>query len=399
MLVVIRDGEELSLKTSFVLQLLGLSSNTRILRVYRRETKKFSEKWECNKIDLATSTSGILAFFLLMMLKSPRDLRDGMLKRLFGRRRAHVLFNEGFLSILSQALYYYFATSARTDGIIRFLRKLESPKIFLIDEFWSINTVNLKKLKHLGSIIYVSQDVAYNRYGFRDNLITKELMYKLEREAIALADVVIASSERDRLKYIEMGARKAVFYPNIYPLKEFEPCIKDQSPSISIVSRGHWGSKADRSLEEIFKALSSVGRTIKVYVIGIEPKQVPKNIRLQHYEFMPSKLDYLNILSKSWIGINIGFHMAGSNERKYDYAMAGLVVFSDNLGARGDLLPHEYTYVDSHDLAAKLEQLLQFGKEKIVEMGVQNRKQALSLAEKQREKVLTTVNSMVFPNC
>src|SRR5450759_2253459 len=214
MLVVIRDGEELSLKTSFVLQLLGLSSNTRILRVSRKETKKFSEKWECNKIDLATSTSGILAYFLLMMLKSPRDLRDGMLKRLFGRRRAHVLFNEGFLSILSQALYYYFATSARTDGIIRFLRKLESPKIFLIDEFWSINTVNLKKLKHLGSIIYVSQDVAYNRYGFRDNLITKELMYKLERGAIALADVVIACSERDRLKYIEMGANKAVFYPN-----------------------------------------------------------------------------------------------------------------------------------------------------------------------------------------
>jgi len=399
MLVVIRDGEELSLKTSFVLQLLGLSSNTRILRVSRKETKKFSEKWECNKIDLATSTSGILAYFLLMMLKSPRDLRDGMLKRLFGRRRAHVLFNEGFLSILSQALYYYFATSARTDGIIRFLRKLESPKIFLIDEFWSINTVNLKKLKNLGSIIYVSQDVAYNRYGFRDNLITKELMYKLERGAIALADVVIACSERDRLKYIEMGANKAVFYPNIYPLKEFEPGVKDQSPSISIVSRGHWGSKADRSLEEIFKALSSSCRTIKVYIIGIEPKQVPKNIRLQHFGFMPSKLDYLNILSKSWIGINIGFHMAGSNERKYDYAMAGLVVFSDNLGARGDLLPHEYTYVDSHDLAAKLEQLLQFGKEKIVEMGVQNRKQALSLAEKQREKVLTTVNSMVFPNC
>lgn len=397
MLVVIRDGEELSLKASFVLQLFGLSSNTEFFSVSRKEAKKFNEKWGHNKVDLATSISGILAYFLLMMLRSPRDLHDGMLRRLFNRRRPHVLINEGFLSILSQVLYYYFATSARTDGLIRFLRRLKSPKIFLIDEFWSINTVNLKKLKNLGSIIYVSQDVAYNRYGFRDNLITKELMYKLERGAIALADVVIACSERDRLKYIEMGAKKAVFYPNIYPLKEFEPGVKDQSPSISIVSRGHWGSKADRSLEEIFKALSSSCRTIKVYIIGIEPKQVPKNIRLQHFGFMPSKLDYLNILSKSWIGINIGFHMAGSNERKYDYAMAGLVVFSDNLGARGDLLPHEYTYVDSHDLAAKLEQLLQFGKEKILEMGAQNRKQALSLAEKQRETLLTTANSMVFP--
>ena len=53
----------------------------------------------------------------------------------------------------------------------------------------------------------------------------------------------------------------------------------------------------------------------------------------------------------------MGIHLGGTNERKYDYAMAGLVVFSDNLGVRGDLLPHEYTYVDSYDLAAKLEQL------------------------------------------
>ena len=398
MLVVVRDGEELSLKTRFVLQLFGLSSNARILRVSRKETRQFTENWDCNKIDLATSTSGILAYFLLKMLKSPRDLHDGMLRRLFSRQRAHVLIDEGFLSVLSEVLHFYFATSARTDGIIRFLRRLKSPKIFLIDEYWSINTLNLKKVKPLGIFIYVSQDVAYNRYGFRDNLITEELMYKFEREAIALVDIVIASSERDRIKYIELGAKKAIFYPNIYPIKEFAPCIKDQSPSISIVTRGHWGSKADKSLEEIFNALSFIGRTIKVYVFGIEPKQVPKNIRSQHYKFIASKLDYLNILSKSWIGINIGFHMAGSNERKYDYAMAGLVVFSDSMGARGDLLPHEYTYVDTPDLAAKLKQLLQFDKEKIEEMGAQNRKQALSLAEKQREKLLATINSVVSSN-
>ncbi len=88
--------------------------------------------------------------------------------------------------------------------------------------------------------------------------------------------------------------------------------------------------------------------------------------------------------------------MAGSNERKYDYAMAGLVVFSDTMGTRGDLLPNEYTYVDSQDLAAKLEQLLQFGKDRIVEMGKQNRDQALSLAKKQREILLRTVNDLVL---
>jgi hypothetical protein len=358
---------------------------------------KFTEKWAVNKIELATSPSGILANLLLMFLKNPHDLRDGLVIRLFKKQRPHLLSNEGFFSNLSKVLYYYLGTQARTNGLICFLRTLKAPKIFLIDEFSSIKTVNLKKLKNLGSIIYVSQDVAYNRYGFRDNLITKDLMYKLELQAIVKADLVVACTERDRLKYIEMGAKKAVFYPNIYPIKEFEPGDKDQSLSICIVSRGHWGSKADRSLEEIFKALSSYGRPTNVYLIGITSKHVPNNIRLQHYEFMPSKLDYLNLLSKSWIGINIGFHMAGSNERKYDYAMAGLVVFSDNLGARGDLLPHEYTYVDSDDLAAKLEQIQQFGKEEILEMGAQNRKQALTLAEKQREKLLKTFDNMIFP--
>ena len=84
--------------------------------------------------------------------------------------------------------------------------------------------------------------------------------------------------------------------------------------------------------------------------------------------------------------------MGGANERKYDYAMAGQVIFSDNLGVRGDLLPYEYSYVDSYDLAAKLEQLIEIGKDKIVEMGGQNRRYVLFFTEKQREKVLRALN-------
>lgn len=339
MLVVIKDDEELSPKASFVAQLFRSSSNIRFLYVLRKEEEKFTEKWSHNKIELATSTKGIWVYFFLMMLKSPKDLRDGILARLFHRRRARVLIHEGFLSVLSQALYQYFASSARTDRLICFLTKLNSPKIFLIDEFVSLNTVNLKMLKHIGPVIYVSQDLAYNHFDFAENFIAKKLMYKLERDAIALADVVIASSEMERLKYVEMGARKAIFYPNIYPITEFEPCDKDQVPSISIVLPKHWGSRGDRSLEEIFKALSCVDRRIRVYMIGIEPQQVPRNIGLQYYERIPGKLDYLRTLSKSWIGINIGIHMGGTNQKKYDYAMAGLVVFSDNLGIEETCFP------------------------------------------------------------
>ncbi len=83
----------------------------------------------------------------------------------------------------------------------------------------------------------------------------------------------------------------------------------------------------------------------------------------------------------------MGVHAGGTNQRKYDYAMAGLVVFSDNLGARGDLLPNEYTYVDSYDLAAKLNQFLELKKTEIEEKGMGNRNYVLLLAEKQKEKL------------
>jgi hypothetical protein len=218
----------------------------------------------------------------------------------------------------------------------------------------------------------------------------------LEHDAVALSDLVVACSERDRLKYLEMGARKVLFYPNIYPITEFEPASKDPEPCISIVLRGHWGQGVNRSLEEIFKALSCVNKKIKVNLIGIDSQYVPKNVELQHYGYVSSKMDYLTILSKSWIGINIGIHLGGTNERKYDYAMAGLVVFSDSLGSRGDLLPHEYVYVDRQDLTAKLEQILEYGKELITEMGLRNRKQAMYLAETQRKKLLSEVNELML---
>jgi hypothetical protein len=395
MIFAVRDGEDLSLKDRFIVQLFELNPNIHVISISRKDVPRLKKQWANDKIELGTSFSSILAYYILTMLKSPRDLSNGMKRRLFKKDGSQVLVGEGFLSVISQVLYHYFASSAKTDAIKHYLEKIDSQNIFLIDEFLSINTLDIRMLKRYGHIIYVSQDVAYNRYGFQDSLIAKNLMRKLEHDAIALSDMVIASSERDRLKYLEMGAKKAVFYPNIYPILEFELGAKDQSPSICIISREHWGSKSYKSLEDIFKALSLLDYTINVYVIGVKPKFVPKNIRIKHYDFLPSKLDYLNVLSKSWIGINIGFHLAGSNERKYDYALAGQVVLSDSLGARGDLLPHEYAFVDSQDLAAKIEQLLQFGKDRILLMGVRNREQALFLAEKQKEQIRVAINDLV----
>jgi hypothetical protein len=394
LLVTINSDEKLSLKGYFVAQLFGLCPTVRYFYVFRN-TERFQEKWMQNKVELATSTSGIFAYYLLMMLKSPKDLRDGLIRRLFHKTSEKVLINEGFLSTLAQTLNQYFAKSSRTDSFVKLLRKTNLRKVILIDEFVSLNFVNLKMLNKFGPIIYVSQDYAYNHFKFAHSFIARKLIYKLEKEAIDLADVVIACSEMERLKYLEMGAKKAVFYPNIYPIKEFEPSDKDQIPSVSIVLPKHWGSRAEDSLKEIFKALSHIDKKIKVYMIGMKPLEVPQNVDLQYYEFIKNKLDYLKTLSKSWIGINTGLHLGGTNEKKYDCAMAGVVVLSDTLGVRGDLLQNEYAYVDRQDLTAKLGQLLGFGRDKIVEMGTQNRVQILSLAEKQRGEVSEVVASLV----
>ena len=337
---------------------------------------------------------GIITNYLLLMLRSPADFRDALSRRFSLTQYKTVLTGDGFLSTLRRTLYLRFGTSARVSTLMAFLRHLNSPRVFVVDEFFSLNCLDLKKLKLLGSIIYVSQDIAYNRYDFAGNFISKELMFRLERDALVNFDLVVACNEREKLTYLEMGAKNAIFYPNIYPTKEFEPSEKDEMPSISIVLRDHWGSRSEQCLNTIFNALGSLDSQLIVHLMGARAPRVPKNITIKYHEFMPSKLDYLKVLSKSWIGINAGIHMAGTNERKYDYAEAGTVVFSDTLGVRGDLLLHEYTYVDSNDLTAKIGQLLELGKANLFEMGNGNRRYVLALAEKERQKLSGTLARM-----
>jgi len=326
MLIIIRNEEKLSLKTTFVEQLFRQNSNDKVLYVFKREREKFKERWRDEEIQLSFSTIGLIMYYMQVLLKSPRDTYKGLLTRLSHKKRKYVLTEKGFLSILSKTLYMRFGTSARANKLFHLLNKDDSSKVFLIDEFLSLNCLDLKCLRFLGPIIYVSQDIASNRFGFADNFVTRKLMFRLERDAIANVDLVIACSEMERLKYLEMGAKKAIFYPNIYPTIGFDPCNKDEKPSVCIVLREHWGSKAKKSLETILSALERYDKQIRVYLIGIRPKKVPKNVTLKHIIFIPRKLDYLKVLSSSWIGINIGIHKAGTNERKYDYAEAGIVV-------------------------------------------------------------------------
>ena len=335
MYIVVRNEENLSLKTNYIVKLAIQAFGIDVFYIFKKESNKFSEKWYNDKLLLRSSDKAIIFSFLLTLLKSPKDFRNGLMYRLLSKKRENTLTGHGFLSTLSGAMHLQYGTSAQADSLFIFLNKMKTSKLFLIDEFLSLNCLDIKKLETLGSIIYVSQDTAFNRFGYGDNIVTKKLMFQLEHNALAYVDLVIACSEMERLKYLRMGAKKAIFYPNMYPTKGFtvSGIDKDEVPSISIVLRSHWGSKAEKSLDSVFNALGLIDERIRVYMVGIKPKKVPKNITIVCQNFIPTKLEYLKLLSKSWIGINLGIHIAGTNERKYDYAEAGLVVFSDSVGA------------------------------------------------------------------
>ena len=120
MLIVVREGNELSPKAKFVLKQFNEISKSDVLYITKKG--KFREQWSPNRIDLATSPFGIFTFFLLMFMKSPKDLRDGLIRRIFKTQMKHELINEGFLSVLSETLYSYFGTKANTNRLLSYLR-------------------------------------------------------------------------------------------------------------------------------------------------------------------------------------------------------------------------------------------------------------------------------------
>ena len=174
MLVIIRNEETLSQKTKFVLHLLNQTQKTKFLYVFKKESNKFKEKWLKNEVQLPSTALSLLIYYSFMLLKSPKDARNGLMARLSLARRKHLLIGAGFLSTLSRTLYLRFGISARTNRLFRFLDQSSFQNFFLIDEFLSLKCIDLKKLKLLGPLIYVSQDTAYNRFGFGDHYITRK---------------------------------------------------------------------------------------------------------------------------------------------------------------------------------------------------------------------------------
>jgi hypothetical protein len=389
--IVIRDGKNLSKKARFLIK--NFSSNAKFLYLLRHEQNFFKQKNKKNTIYLQTKLSGIFLYYtFFMLIKSPKDLVYGLIRRIRKLKQVSQIRAGGFLSIVSQSLYQYWVRQSQEKTLLNFLNKNNVPTIFIIDEFFSLKTINLEHIINFGKTIYISSDFAQDFYS--DNIVASKMIYNLEKSIVPKTNLVIACSERDKLKYKKMGIENVIYYPNLYLELNFSLCEKEEKPSICLVLKEHWGSRSKESLNKVMGSLASLPIKIKLYLIGAKANQIPSNVELHQFDFIPSKLEFLKILSKSWIGINIGIHLAGTNERKYDYAFTGLIVLSDTYGGRGDFIPNEYTFVDYYDLTAKLNQILKLDKNLIIMKGLENRNHVIAMSNKQQNILIKSLENM-----
>ena len=127
MLIIVRNEESLSQKTNFILQLSNEYLKVcDVIRIFRRESQKFSEIWSSNEIQLRSSNNSIILSYLLMFFKSPKDFGNGLMIRLFSAKRRNTLNNKGFLSTLSNTLYLRFGTKTQDKNLMNFLRKINN---------------------------------------------------------------------------------------------------------------------------------------------------------------------------------------------------------------------------------------------------------------------------------
>jgi hypothetical protein len=110
MLIIIRNEEKLSPKANFIVRLLSQNLNINMFYVFKRENEKFREKWRYDQVQLPSSTMGLITYYSLMMLKSPRDSRNGLMVRLSLMKPKHT-----FAHAIST--FWHFSSSQQANSL------------------------------------------------------------------------------------------------------------------------------------------------------------------------------------------------------------------------------------------------------------------------------------------
>lgn len=232
--------------------------------------------------------------------------------------------------------------------------------------------------------VYLSHDYEPE---FATDWYLRSLINKRIDSALRKTDLLVVASERDRLSYLSHGILaedRVVVYPNIFPPApgwEGGAELKRSSApfTLAMVATGWLGERGSREDAEFLgSALRLLPRArVRVLSFGDElgaalARVLPDTVELRAFGRVPERDDFLRALSGAHAGLNLAHWAGGTNVKKYDYALAGLVVLSNPLGARGGLIPHEWTFADGADLVAKVAELMDLGSSTAARMGREN---------------------------
>lgn len=229
----------------------------------------------------------------------------------------------------------------------------------------------LLKIRNLRKI-YLSHNFEADYYKGLKTWIVEQ-----EKKAAMNSDIILAASTRDATRYIldlNIEKEKIIVLPNIFPVS-YKPKEKLARKTAAIIagSSPHIANKIGEFLlqHELIEVLLYIGK--------IPPKKRHNTkAELIYIRYIKDRRELLEMLSQAHLGINFGLWLGGTNVKKYDYALAGLTIYSGGTGFRGEWLPGEIPYTDLYDLAAKISE---HDIDKLLAWGSQNKKIAENIYE------------------
>jgi len=252
------------------------------------------------------------------------------------------------------------------------------------------------KWRHGSKVIYISHDFLSDKYS---GFWLKRLL-NAEHNILQHVDLLISASMRDEIKYRELYgiSNKIVTFPNIYPLPnhmEFASNIRKQNTPTIVVVAGKALAKNPEYVRLIRK-LYELSDTVKFNIIyvGKHPPHIAKPGLIEYYDYIPSRADYLETLGKGHIGLNYALFRGGSNVKKYDYSLSGLVILSNSLGVKGEWLPHEYVFMDEYDFVVKLGKLIELGVAELCKLGRLNLLKSWDLYNNSYKKLVIELSKL-----
>ena len=261
------------------------------------------------------------------------------------------------------------------DDLYRVASRVRDGDVIVLDGLKGFQMVspalNLLRRKSV-TVIYLSHNYEADYYkGFSRWIKSREQV------AVSVSDIVIAASQRDFVRYVtELDAdeTKIVVFPNIFP-EQYKPMPKHSGKSLAVIC-------TNKDIIRFLDIAIRLHAVNNIVCIGRYSEHVPpklNGVTIRRYTSIPSRSEFLSVLSQAHAGLNHGTWLGGSNVKKFDYALSGLAIFSTGTGFRGEYLPGEIACTDPYDFAAKIHSL---STSELIKLGKLNKDKALLLFEK-----------------